>query len=67
MSGSAKSAPVHQPVVLVDERPSKRPKLAVFVSGGGSNFKKIHAAILSHSIQADISASIPTLLGNDSQ
>jgi hypothetical protein len=31
-----------------------RPKLAVFVSGGGSNFRAIHAAILDGRIKADV-------------
>ncbi len=34
--------------------PKQRPRLAVFVSGGGSNFKRIHAAILDLTINADI-------------
>jgi len=31
------------------------PRLAVFVSGGGSNFKAIHTQILNHSINAQVS------------
>ncbi|KAF8069580.1 PUR3 [Scenedesmus sp. PABB004] len=34
--------------------PGPRKKLAVFVSGGGSNFKAIHAACLSGAINADV-------------
>ena len=35
---------------------SDRKRLAVFVSGGGSNFRAIHAAILDGSFHADVAA-----------
>lgn len=36
-----------------DESLRRRPRLAIFVSGGGSNFRKIHEAILDHFIRAE--------------
>lgn len=38
----------------------KRQKLAVFVSGGGSNFRAIHAATQSGDIAADVVVSFPS-------
>jgi hypothetical protein len=38
----------------VDEDGFTRPKMAVFVSGGGSNFRAIHAGCVSNQIYGDI-------------
>lgn len=37
-----------------DEEAISRKKLAVFVSGGGSNFKKIHEGCIGGSVQGDL-------------
>lgn len=38
----------------------KKPRLAIFVSGGGSNFRAIHAAIFDGRIDAEVAVR-PTL------
>ena len=38
---------------------SKAPRLAIFVSGGGSNFRAIHAAVLAGQIAAEVAVSSP--------
>lgn len=42
------------PPATVTDGSSAKAKLAVFVSGGGSNFRKIHEACLSGTINADV-------------
>lgn len=50
------------PAYTIVDKP--KAKLAVFVSGGGSNFKAIHAAILDGRINAEVVVSI-RLTGRD--
>ncbi|GAX73358.1 hypothetical protein CEUSTIGMA_g811.t1 [Chlamydomonas eustigma] len=52
-STGTKSSP---PNLVEITTPQKLPSLAVFVSGSGSNFKAIHAAILEGKIKAEIAA-----------
>ena len=49
-----KAASFTRTVAKVDEEAISRKKLAVFVSGGGSNFKKIHEGCLGGSVQGDL-------------
>ena len=42
----------------------RKPRLAFFVSGGGSNFRSIHAAILDGHIQADVAVRLPSSSGS---
>ncbi|KAI7843268.1 hypothetical protein COHA_003101 [Chlorella ohadii] len=51
--GTCCSAAAHPPPVLAAEPPPKK-KLAVFVSGGGSNFKAIQAAIAEGSVHGEV-------------
>ena len=52
-----RSSPVSYALLPPSRQPGagdKRPALAVFVSGGGSNLRAIHAAILRGAIHADV-------------
>ena len=48
---ASKGVAVNAPVLIAREQ---LPRLAVFVSGGGSNFRAIHAAILNCQIKAEV-------------
>lgn len=56
---ASKSSAVSPPEIAEEGRP---PRLAVFVSGGGSNFRAIHAGILNGQISAEVAVSSTRLL-----
>ena len=61
VAAAGHAPPPALPHAQVDDAPKAR--LAVFVSGGGSNFKAIHAACLDGRINAEVVVSAPSRTG----